>query len=573
MAKPALQRSFAVLTAIAVTVGLGQSGVVLHAQTGDATVVHADLDGFTKAVKSSAEQLKVPGYTVAVVQGGKIIYRLNSGDADVQNHLPVTDHTLFSLASVTKSFTAIMMMQYEDEKKISLDDYLLDYPLDTSKYVPSTIDVNTKLKHVLSMTSGDVPGMTFAYNGWRYSFLSGVFEQTANLKPTDAYKHEIETRILEPLQMHNTFDGFPDKPNEMTKRAAQGYALEPGTQGVTYKPVPYDAANYYPGPSAGLFSTIDDLAIYTSALDSNRLISRSRYEEMTSPYKSVQRKAMPYGFGWMTQTFHSTKLHWVYGEGRADSALLLRVPERNLTLIMLANSSDPSSATRLHDGNVLRSPIAIAFLKYFVLPANQRGTVVDYDADISTIKKEILTEKNQSNPLRFDELIAQAECRYYMADLLHEKSNKAQELLRLLYEVHPQSFDTGDVALMWLMARINSPELQEPSKRLIRSFDVATDHRPEVLYSIGAYYEMTGDRANSMKYYKLLADRSGFSDEWYKINASLRLGRDYLAIGDEEAGRAYIWKSALESRGGGFDPGYMRDLVQELEQHMADRQR
>jgi CubicO group peptidase (beta-lactamase class C family) len=157
MAKPALQRSFAVLTAIAVTVGLGQSGVVLHAQTGDATVVHADLDGFTKAVKSSAEQLKVPGYTVAVVQGGKIIYRLNSGDADVQNHLPVTDHTLFSLASVTKSFTAIMMMQYEDEKKISLDDYLLDYPLDTSKYVPSTIDVNTKLKHVLSMTSGDVP--------------------------------------------------------------------------------------------------------------------------------------------------------------------------------------------------------------------------------------------------------------------------------------------------------------------------------------------------------------------------------------------------------------------------------
>jgi hypothetical protein len=116
------------------------------------------------------------------------------------------------------------------------------------------------------------------------------------------------------------------------------------------------------------------------------------------------------------------------------------------------------------------------------------------------------------------------------------------------------------------MARINSPDLHDAAERLIRSFDIRTDHRPEVLYSIGAYYEMTGDRPNSMKYYKLLADRPGFRDEWYKIDASLKLGRGYLALGDKQTGREYIWKSALESRGAGFDSGYMRDLLQELKQ-------
>lgn len=67
-----------------------------------------------------------------------------------------------------------------------------------------------------------------------------------------------------------------------------------------------------------------------------------------------------------------------------------------------------------------------------------------------------------------------------------------------------------------------------------------------------------------IKYYKLLADRPAFNDEWYKIDGSLRLGRAYISAGDEEAGRTYVWKSALESGGGGFDPRYMRDLVQEL---------
>jgi CubicO group peptidase (beta-lactamase class C family) len=75
------------------------------------------------------------------------------------------DH-IFYLASLTKTFTAVMMMQCVQEKKISLDDYLLDYPfLSVGLSSDRLIDPNVKLKHVLSHTSEGKPGDTFVYSG------------------------------------------------------------------------------------------------------------------------------------------------------------------------------------------------------------------------------------------------------------------------------------------------------------------------------------------------------------------------------------------------------------------------
>jgi CubicO group peptidase (beta-lactamase class C family) len=84
--------------------------------------ISPDTRSFAAEVKRAAALLRMPGYAVAVVQDGKIIYRLNSGYADVERQTPVTDDTLFSLASVTKTFTAVILMQYEAEKRVSLDD-------------------------------------------------------------------------------------------------------------------------------------------------------------------------------------------------------------------------------------------------------------------------------------------------------------------------------------------------------------------------------------------------------------------------------------------------------------------
>lgn len=516
---------------------------------------------FASEVKAAGDILHVPGFAVAVVQDGRFLYRQNFGYADVRTQAPVLDSSMFSVASVTKSFTAVMLMQLKAEKRISLNDYLLSYPFDTSKFTPNTVDASTRLSDVLSMTSDNLPERTFNYSGWRYSMLSGVFSKVIKEDPQAAYRQQITSRIFAPLKLENTIDGYPEAPNDYTKRIVQGYRLESGSNGPIYTPVNYDANNYFAGPAAGIFSTIGDLATYTTALDENKLLTPSQYEAMTTPRADRSGRLWPYALGWMSQAVNGVRVNWVYGEGQADSALLVRIPNRHLSLIVLMNSTDSSSAARLHDGNVLWSPIATAFLKFFVLPQNQRGSSIDYDCDIDSIRRGLLASPNS---LKYDELLSQAANRYYMATLLHEKPDHAVALLKLLYELHPQSFDSGDVGLMWLMAQIPAADLRVASARLIRSFDERTERRPEALYSIGTYYSAIDDPAKSMAFYKLLADERGFEDEWYKIDASLRLGRAYRRLGNEELGRKYIWQSAVQSRGAGFDPGYMRDLVKEL---------
>ena len=526
---------------------------------------NADTRAFTKDLQTYANLFKLPGLSVAVVRNGKIIYRLNEGYSDVEHKTPMGDDAVFSIASVTKTFTGVMMMQLEQEGKISLDDYLLKYPLDTKLYSPRIIDANVRLKHVLSMTSDGVPGATFSYNGGRFNFLSGIFDQMSQQILPDSYSSQVNKRILDPLHMISTFDGYPSQPNGLTPRVVNRYRLEPAKDGVVYTNVPYDSNAAYPAPAAGLFSTIDDLAAYATALDNNTLISHDKYVEMTSPFVTGAGRRIPYGYGWLTQQYLGVTLHWAYGEGDLDSALLLRVPARGLTFIFLTNSGFPSHASRPNSGNVLRSPFAIAFLKHFVFQDKVTGSSINYDDDIDVIRKDFLTPSKPLDPICYEELYTQALVRNYIRTTLHETTTKPEQLTRLLFEVHPQSFDSADIPLIVLLSRIDTRELHPAAGRLIRSFDVASERRPEALYFIGKYYEAIGDRVNAMKYFQLLADQPGFIDEGAKIDACLILGRYYLKQGEVEKGRDYVWKSALYARDAGYSGSYMTDIIGELD--------
>ena len=74
---------------------------------------------------------------------------------------------------------------------------------------------------------------------------------------------------------------------------------------------------------------------------------------------------LPYGLGWFVQMYGTTKVIWHYGLWPQFSALYVKVPDRNLTLLLLANS-DGLSNSPLADGDVTVSPFARAFLGIFV---------------------------------------------------------------------------------------------------------------------------------------------------------------------------------------------------------------
>jgi CubicO group peptidase (beta-lactamase class C family) len=73
----------------------------------------------------------------------------------------------------------------------------------------------------------------------------------------------------------------------------------------------------------------------------------------------------PYGLGWFVQMHQGTKVVWHFGQGLESSALLLKIPERQLTFVVLANSDALSRGLQLGDyGDVLRSPFAKLFLNW-----------------------------------------------------------------------------------------------------------------------------------------------------------------------------------------------------------------
>ena len=119
-------------------------------------------------------------------------------------------------------------------------------------------------------------------------------------------------------------------------------------------------------PSAGMISSVEDLARFDIALDQGRLISEATRERAFTPFRSTAGEPLPYGLGWFTQQHEGVRLIWHGGEWTCVSALYLKVPDQDLTLIILANARAMSQAFVMEQPDVLHSGPGLAFLRLFV---------------------------------------------------------------------------------------------------------------------------------------------------------------------------------------------------------------
>ena len=120
--------------------------------------------------------------------------------------------------------------------------------------------------------------------------------------------------------------------------------------------------------SAGLISTVLDMAKYDIAIDQNKFITKETQQLAFTPAVSTKGESLPYGLGWFTTNYKGTKLLWHYGFWTGNSSFILKVPEQNITFIIMANSDNLSRPTELGAGNALSSPVGLAFLKTFIFP-------------------------------------------------------------------------------------------------------------------------------------------------------------------------------------------------------------
>jgi len=201
-----------------------------------------------------------------------------------------------------------------------------------------------QIRHILSHTSEGTPGQEFSYNGNLYDTITGVIEKKYGAPFADV----ITRQILDPLQMTESVPGHNVIENpELARRYgpalarfAKPYTLYGDGEIVS---APYPGNDI--GAAAGLLSTVRDLAKYDVAIDGHVLLQPKTQQLAWTPFVSNAGKPLPYGLGWFVGDYRGERLVWHSGNwGLGFSAIDLKLPARNLSMILLANNealSDP----------------------------------------------------------------------------------------------------------------------------------------------------------------------------------------------------------------------------------------
>ncbi len=287
---------------------------------------------------------------ILIAKDGKIIFQKSYGLADMEHGTPVSTNTVFHVASVSKPFTAILIMKLQEEGKLSVKDSL-------RKYLPGfPHGGQVTIHHLLSQTSGYAdynkfsdyyefsirnhtlaetvawfrdkplsfpPGSTYGYSNANYVLLAYLIEVITG----ESYETYLKKIITTPLGMLST-GNFSHE--EIVPNRASGYDIAPGIPGL--RNAPYYDKSFKRG-SGALHTTAGDLLKLDRALYTDQLLTSASREQMFS-----QIDSNGYGYGWgIGRRFG--KYAYVEHDGKSPgfAALFSRYPKEKVTIIFLSN--------------------------------------------------------------------------------------------------------------------------------------------------------------------------------------------------------------------------------------------
>ena len=303
----------------------------------------------------------VPGISAAILRDGRVLWSKGFGYQDVEARVPATADTLYDIASLTKTFTSTLLLQCVERGTLSLDDRM-------SQYTTAIPEPDATVRHVLSHTSQAPAGTVYRYDGNRFAALTAVVTACQGRPFRQAL-----AELLDRAAMTGSVPGHDlEQPASSLAALFDARALSRYAASITRLATPYTTSgdsfsrsDFPPrdiSASAGLLSSVTDLAKYDAAIDMNLFISASSQAAAWT----TAGASFPYGLGWFSQRVGGNRVIWHYGQWPQYSALYIKVPDHHLTLIMLANSGGLGEAYPLAAGDVMVSPFARAFLGLFL---------------------------------------------------------------------------------------------------------------------------------------------------------------------------------------------------------------
>ena len=301
--------------------------------------------------------LEHPGFSYLISKNGKIIVSGGVGAANIEEKTPNNTKTIFRVASITKQFTAVSILQLAESGKLSVNDSLAKYypnlpnaekitirnllnhtsgmwEQENDDQFPFPIDeLVSEQEHLSYIQKNGVffePGEKWRYCSNGYFVLGLIVEKVSGL----SLASYMEKNIFAPLGMKNT--GLYDA-SVKNDHSAIGYGV---TEDKPYKEINVNMATY--NGAAALDSTVEDLFIWNEALHNGKLINEASYKEAITPYEFTNGfiPFVGYGFGLGIEPVggHNTIGH--PGQMKGFHSDILRLPDDDINIILLSNMNN-----------------------------------------------------------------------------------------------------------------------------------------------------------------------------------------------------------------------------------------
>ncbi len=295
---------------------------------------------------------------ILVSEKGHVIYKGSFGYKNLLTKEPLDIDTPFQLASVSKQFTAVAIMQLMEKGKLKYTDpvfkHVPNFPFDSSitifsllthssgipnyiycldkvynKTIPLTNKLVVDLMGIHNPGINYLPNARFNYNNSNYMYLAYIVEKLSGLD----FRTYAQKYLLGPAGMKNTFIYDPAKP-EQIKYSAKGFETLNRASVIDY----LDGVV----GDKGIYSTVEDLLLWDNALNINKLLKSETLAKALTPklnFKNLETKN--YGFGWRLKmlpdgSWASFHTGWWHG----FQTYYLHDAETNSTIICLSNHAN-----------------------------------------------------------------------------------------------------------------------------------------------------------------------------------------------------------------------------------------
>lgn len=315
-------------------------------------------------VREAFPRTKCPGLSVAVAEGGSVVFSEAYGLADLENGVPLTARSLHRLASLSKPVTGTIIMDLVESGRLSLDapvrKYLPELPASyegvTVRHLlthQAGVRAYRDLEEVFSVahypTSRDAakafsadpllfaPGKQVSYSTYGFTLLGAAAEAA-----TGRTFQELSADFF----ARHRLEGFAlDDPLTVVPRRVRGYRVD--EKGAVFNARAYDASNKY--PAGGFVSSAEDYLRFVLAVGAGRVLRPESLREMWTANKLPDGTPTPFGLGWGLGEVRGRRVVAFNGLQPTSATFMRYFPEAGAGVVMACNAEGARDLDKLLD--------------------------------------------------------------------------------------------------------------------------------------------------------------------------------------------------------------------------------